>query len=278
MSINPETEETDMFVAAYAAARNKFVELGGLTKIAPYRHIEVQSTVPVEWWMYHQMLEEHARELANELNEFGHQCCQLSAWAQVLPEYEAEDQMGLIREFVAAIATSCVSHPHTLKVRFVFSVSHLAHQVRLITDPNWKEKNLPADRQINTGTMVSIAKSSDEYIQFKKHFDELCDASYISATGQFRDKYHHRYPPRFELGITQSVTRIMKDGKTVYGFGGSEPLKLLELAPLLIAQHEKALQCFYSYSSLARQQLAEIYASANNALQPTGPASGGSSV
>jgi hypothetical protein len=262
MSIDLEAEETEMFINAYTMARKKFIELGGLTEIAPYQHIERRSTVQADWLMYHQMLEEHSRELSNELNKFGHQCRQLSAWAQVLRGYEAEDKMALMREFVESIATSCVSHPHTLKARFVFSVSHLAHQARLITDPHWSEKDFPVDKKIIEETMVKVAKPSEEYAQFKKDFDELISADYISATGQFRDKHHHRYPPRFEMGRTQLVTRIREDEKIMYGFGGVEPLKLRELTPLLLEQHEKAMRCFYSYSALARRQLAEIYGTA----------------
>jgi hypothetical protein len=100
----------------------------------------------------------------------------------------------------------------------------------------------------------------EECMDFKTKFNEICDKRYTSKTGDFRDKHHHRYPPRFELGITQIITRIKNEGRILYSMGGTEPLKLIELAPLIIEQHKKALLCFHAYSSLVNRQLAEIYA------------------
>lgn len=262
MYSDPEANKTEMFVAAYSEARRIFIEIFGPLKVAPYQHIEMENAVPAGWCVYHQMLEEHTRELANELNKFGHQCCQLAAWAQVLPSYTKKDRIALMREFVDAIATSCVSHPHILKARFAFTASHLAHQERLITEPGWKEENLPEDGIIGTSTMVAVSKPGKEYDSFKREFDNLCSNAYVAATGSYRNKYHHRYPPRFEDGLTQLVMRnVTKNGRTDYGFGGVEPLKLRQLAPLVEEQHDIALRCFDSYSALARKQLSGIYMS-----------------
>lgn len=255
------TEETTLLVEALAKARLRFYDGTGHGQLAPYRHIVVRDSVPFEWGPYHSMLEDQASHLTNDINAFGYRIGQLEAWGSVLPEYEMKDQLVLLMELVDPIATTAVGTPYTIRSRLIFSVSHLSHQANRITRSGWLESNLPTDKEINYKTMIKMAESWTTFPALKIKLDMLSDKKLNIATGDFRDKYNHRLPPRFQQGHTQTVSRSWdkSTGVTTYGFGSVEPLRLDKLTPVLREQHSIALSAFEHYSELAREQLRTIY-------------------
>ncbi|MGB4947867.1 MAG: hypothetical protein WBQ05_11820 [Candidatus Competibacter denitrificans] len=163
-------------------------------------------------------------------------------------------------EFVENIAIVCVNYPSVIRSRFIFSVSHLSHQANRIINSSWKEEELPSDRQINWNTMKYVSTTWPKFASLLLELENLANTAYSQATRQFRDKYHHRYPPKFVLGHTGLVSRIVEtDGRVRYGFGGIEPLRLADLVPLLVEQHQISFVCFERYSDLVREQLEKIY-------------------
>lgn len=262
MSVESASEETELFLEAYARYRNRYVESVDELWLAPFYHIETAGSVSMDWGPYHEMVRDHARELANELNQFSQSIERLRCWGEILPEYEQRDRMALTLEFVEPLAICCVNYPYAIRSRFIFSIAHLSHQANKAVVPGWHEGMLPDDGKINYKTMEGLLREWPRYEDILALIGQLSDRELDRATAGFRHKFHHRYPPRFEHGMTQTVSRERGEGgKTVYAFGYVEPLSVCELAPILRKQHTVARECFDCYTELVREQLARIYES-----------------
>ena len=261
MPTDSYSDETALLLDAIRQVREHFYNNAGAGKLAPYKHIEVRDNVHISFAPYYQMLEDHAQSLANEVNSFGYHTGQLEAWSVVLPKYEIEDQLLLLMEFVEPIATTAVGAPYALRSRFLFSVSHLCHQANKFARTGWNEAKLPVDGSINYKTMLSAGEGWKQFNLFRESLDQLFDQNYESSTSGFRHKYQHRFPPRFQHGQTETVSRsIDKQSKGVsYGFGYTEPLQLASLAPVLRAKHAIALEAFGGYSELLREHIVAIH-------------------
>lgn len=260
MTAESATEETALFLEAYSRYRDHYVSTVSELWLAPFRHIETAESVPMEWAPYHEMLREHTQELANELNRFSRHIEQLRCWAEILPEYQDSDRIALLMEFAEPLATCCVNYPYAIRSRFVFSIAHLCHQANQAVRADWKEDLLPADQKINYKNMDFALEGWPSASRVRACIDALCDDNFEEITGGFRNKFHHRHPPRFEIGLTQMVSRIRQDdGTTSYGFGYVEPLQLANVVPTLRLQHFTARACFDSYTELIKEQLSAIY-------------------
>lgn len=119
---------------------------------------------------------------------------------------------------------------------------------------------MPDDRHIHWSTMLKVGDNWPKFQSLKNALGEICSANYLSKTRMFRDKHHHRFPPRFELGQTELITRtITPDGKASYGFGALEPLKIDDMALLVVEERKRAMEGFDLYIELVRSQLEAIY-------------------
>lgn len=247
---------------AVAQYRAVYVKNGYLGKLAPYRHIDIPNELPP---IYYDFLQEQAQTLANEINHFCIGLTQLNAWDIVLKQCDLKEKHILLSEFIENTAIVCTSYPTVIRSRFLFSVSHLSHQANLATNSNWKEKELPDDRKIDWKTMNKVAAAWSHFNSFLIELEKLGNNQYDQSTKQFRNKYHHRYPPRFILGATGFVSRtIYKDDHTetkyTYSLGGCiEPLQLTDILPILLEQHRISLICFERYSDLVREQISAIH-------------------
>jgi len=69
--------------------------------VAPYNWFELPNSVDTDWLPNSQMLDEHARELANSLNEMRQFIVNLKAWSEVLEETgeDLERKHPIIFEF-----------------------------------------------------------------------------------------------------------------------------------------------------------------------------------
>jgi hypothetical protein len=258
MTAATEEDETQLLNNAYAAYRNVFVHISCELKLAPYDHIQTFSDGGRRAWFYNDMLNDHAGHLANELNAIVWHSQQLAAWEKVLPAYDMEDRMLIIREFIDCPATILTNFPYALRQRFIYSVSHLSHQANLVTRKGWKEDRLPADNCIKQQTMDAMAKGWAAFPALRAELLAINDDVFSGETDSFRNKYNHRFPSRIEIGYTQFVTRTPQQGRVRYGLGGRQPLSLAALLPAVGRQHQVARRAFDLYSDLAREQIAAM--------------------
>lgn len=253
MKIEDEKDETNLLLTAFEKYRKAYVEDALNLELAQYGHIATPNDLP-----YGEMLQEQPTTLANEINRFSHHIEQLAAWSRILPEYPDEARLVLLGEFVEATANVAIGTPYALRSRFIFCASHASHQANLLIREGWLESRLPADKKIDRTVLSSVAENWNGFTKLLDQIDQLGTNEFLAATNDYRHKYNHRLPARFELGLTQFVTRTLCDGKASYGIGFVRPLELSKLVPTLVHEHKVAMACFEAYSNLLREQLAAV--------------------
>jgi hypothetical protein len=84
--------------------------------------------LPMAWFVYSQMLDEHARELANSLNEMKQFIINLKGWPEILDQTESDEKRRhIVIEFVNPNANLAINLPYVISSRFLYSVTHLSH-------------------------------------------------------------------------------------------------------------------------------------------------------
>lgn len=236
-------------------------EVDSTMEIAPYNWFEFPESISAEWLAYSQMLNEHARELSNSLNELNRYIVNLKAWSEILDNLGEDDEKKyqIILEFVSPIATLAINLPYVIRSRFFYSIAHLCHQANRLKQSPWSD-DLPLDAEIYQEHMDNAGKPwGKKFCKLKLALEKVCNKTYQAETLDFRNKYNHRYSPRIEIGITNLVTRNVDKGVYVsYGFGGTQPLKLNTIIPLLENQHSALMNAFVSYQELVNEQIQSI--------------------
>jgi hypothetical protein len=217
------------------------------------------------YFPYFQMLEDHATELANVINQLSLDIDKICAWTKIIGEYDEEDSFYIIHEFIAPLCNMCLNLPYAVRSRFIFSVTHLSHQAnRTILGREWTD-DLPRDEEIYFAIMDKYAAAWQSYKKLKLAMERLSDKEYQDAVNDYRDKYHHRYPSHIGVGLSQFLTRKTREGGAVsYALGYSKPLELNDIAKALKTQHERATKCFMRYQDLVKEQLERIYTQQQN--------------
>src|SRR5690606_23703240 len=248
-------EETAFLIEAYTRFRHEYASGCEPRNLARYGHVEFPTKTPMHLSMFRGMAGEFLRELANELNRLDAYIGQLSTWSETYQAYDTQEKMCLMMEFIEPLATLAFGQPATLRARLVYCVSHTSHQANLFSVDSWDESKLPKDEAINFKNMRSCSEHWAEFESFMIAFRNLDDEDWKALTRGFRNKYHHRIPPRFEVGQTQFVSRQMgSGGQTSYSFGFCEPIPLRDFIEPLRAQHSAARACFDAYSDMLKAQ------------------------
>ncbi len=223
-----------------------------------YDWIQLPESIPIEWMMYSQYLQEHARELANTINDLAIKTRQLSIWDKVLANHDEDENLYIVSEFVEPLATISLNLPYAIRGRIIFSVTHLCHQANKVKVKDWKDC-LAKDNSIDFKVMEKVSANWVEYSELRKALNYLSNNDFSDKVYNFRNKYHHRYPPRIEFGQSQMVARNVENGKVSYGFGFVPPLEVNKLIPLLESQHKVAFDVFSRYKSLVNEHISTIF-------------------
>ena len=233
--------------------------IGSIFPLAPYNWYELKETLPIKWMAYRQFLQEHARELANTINEFGQHIVSLLAWEKVLKGLTEEERHHIVIEFVSPLATLVLNMPYVIRSRFFYSVAHLSCQANQSKQKPWVD-DLPINKDIYSDASDKYGKPwGKKYTKLKKALEKIANKCYEEATHNFRNKYNHRYSPRIELGLTELVTRTVDgNGRVSYRLGQTDPLMLKDIIPLLKTRHSLCLSAFEKYQALINEQVTEI--------------------
>ncbi len=236
-----------------------------LLAFAEYDWYKLNENLPIEWFAYDQFLSEHARELANTINDLRRYIVSLSAWKEVLENTSGEqEKYNVVTEYVSPIATLALNMPYIIRSRFIYSVAHLSHQANKIKQDSWID-DFPIDSEIYFEQADKYAKPWKRYTKFKQALEKIANKKYNESTHDFRNKYHHRYSPHIEYGLTGFVTRnVSTEGGVSYGFGETEPLKLKDIIPVLENQYSQCMSAFKKYQDIVNDQILGI----NQTLQP----------
>jgi hypothetical protein len=253
-----------MSIALYRAFRQTLKVTPFSGRYMPYDWANLPNPISAQWMAYSLMLDEFARELANSINAFTNDVHRLRAWADLLEPMSAKRQHVATHEFVDPLATNALNLPYVVKGRFAFAAAHLCHQANMLKQGTSWVDDLPLDCDIYPHVGDRYGKLWPSYKPLKKALDAIGAGAFRDGTGDFRNAYNHRFSPRFVIGMTQMVTRIVnkETGQVGYGFGGREALDLSATVVLLEAEQEHFYTAFACFQNLVREHEAAIRAQA----------------
>lgn len=213
------------------------------------------SSLDAAWLPYSLMLGEFHRELANSLNELADYTHRLAAWRDKIAHLNDKEKLDDLIEFINPLATLALNLPYVIRSRFIFATAHLSHQAnKAKPGPVWKD-DFGLDEEVYFDKSDAHGKDWKRYKHLKLKMEGIGNKAYKKATKDFRNAYNHRFSPRIEVGLTHLVTRhVNPDGTVSYGVGGSKPLKLTEVVPLLEDQCNRCYLTFEAFKALAQEQ------------------------
>jgi hypothetical protein len=231
-------------------------------RFMPYGWGGLPNPLSAAWMAYSQMLGEFSTELANTINGFTHDVQRLRVWSEVVAPLSDKQKLNATHEFIDTLATNAVNLPYVIRSRFAFATAHLCHQANQTRDFSGWNDDLPLDGEIWLNTADQYGKGWASYVPLKRRLEAIGAKAFKDATGDFRNAYNHRFSPRFVVGMTGLVTRIVdKDtGGVCYGFGGREPLDLAAVADLLAEERDRCYAAFTTFQALVGEQVAAIAA------------------
>jgi hypothetical protein len=221
----------------------------------PYDWTAPPTPLSAQWMAYSMMLDEFARELANVINAFSNNAHRLKAWSAVIEPLSNKKKMEATHEFIDTLAINALNLPYAVKGRFGFAAAHLCHQANMLKEPDAWIDDLPLDREIYPHVGDQYGKPWKSYKKLKRALDAIGNRTFQEATGDFRNAYNHRFSPRFVVGMTQLVKRIVdgESGRVCYGFGGHDALNLVEIAALLENEQNRMYQAFGAFQELVHE-------------------------
>ena len=224
-------------------------------EIMPYNWLEFSTKITPSLIVYKLLIEEHARELANSINELNRIIVSLKAWIKTLRNMNDQEKLDLLVEFINHGATVGLNLPYVIRSRFIYSVAHLCHQANQIKQSEWKD-DLPIDKEIYFREADNYGAHWSTYNNLKVTLEKIGNKEFNKETCDFRNKYNHRYSPMIEIGLTNFVTRNVDKTKNVsYGMGFTEPLKLAKIVSLLEGQHKHCTKSFACYQMLVNEHI-----------------------
>jgi hypothetical protein len=205
-------------------------------------HTTHEALSPV-WMPYTLMLDEFARELANII----------MGRSDLSPDGQREARGGAR---ICRCACDSVGEPalcHSLAV-------HLRDRAFMPPGEHdegyaqWKD-DLPMDQEINFAEADRYGAGWRGYRRLKACLEAVSSRTYQAATYNFRNLYNHRFSPRFVVGVTNFVSRIVDDsGDVSYAFGGLPPLDLGTVCTLLGEERDRCYAAFEAFQALVGEQ------------------------
>jgi hypothetical protein len=248
--------ENTQYIEAYTQFRSRLNKFETYGELISYNWLPEKISVPVigQYLCYVRMLKDSSDELAYTINQFLINIRKLCAWQEIICNYEEQEWLDIMDEFVEPISIICLILPHSIKERFKSFVAQITHQANIINNDSYEDNknNLPNIYNIkNWETVDKIANSWLSYENLKSNLKLLNNEDYQKSTNNYRNRYHHQ-------GTSQSVERIVDNSEVNYIIKQPELLKLEEIISISKTQHEASLKCYKSYQCLIKEQVETI--------------------
>lgn len=264
-------QEDDFLTSKYSEFREALNETKACSPFLPYgwfkppQTIRLDAEFGLQQIVYRDLAVDFARDLANGINHLIYLTMRLEAWRSVIEGLDLQKTNLLMHEFVQDLASTALLGPYTLKARFYFAIAHLSHQANRVSQgEQWKDDlaALPEDWAIKEDVAVRIAKPWRSWKKLNSALNTVDKGDYKTATDEFRSKHTHRFTPRVELGLSQSIKRLRPiDGKSPsYGIGGTPPLKLETVVRELKTQCVRLSACYAEFQKLVAEQSEALFA------------------
>lgn len=230
--------------------------------------IRLDGEFGIQQKVYRDLASDTARDLANGINHLIDLTKRLEAWLTVITGRDIGEKSRLLHEFVQDLTTMGLLSPYTLKSRFYFAIAHLCHQANGVRQgkegKEWSDDfaTLPEDWKICQETAIKHAERWHAWRKLNRNLNKVDAGDYKKATRDFRNKHTHRFTPRVELGITQTVVRVPEDGgRPSYVIEGVEPIELKIVVENLKKQNHWLSMSYQEFRNLIVEQSATVFGS-----------------
>jgi hypothetical protein len=224
-----------------------------------------ESSMGGRWLIFHTMAKDLVRELLNTINGYYTNLRKLESWNLVLAQCDDEYRNDFIVEILNPAASITVNYVSVLKQRTIYAACMLSHQTSMLLDTSIQDNSL-VEHRICLNTLRNYQNIFNHISPLMEALNRIDNQSFRQNTLNFRNLYQHRIPPRFELGRTGLINRIVsQNGDVSYGIGGRPPLEIRELIPILHEQHHESIQAFQLFWHLITEQVSLWQREAPNA-------------
>ncbi len=223
----------------------------------PYDHYSIPSdrSMGPRWFLFSYMGSNLVRELLNTINGYYTNLRKLESWNFVLAECKDELRNDFIFEIINPFASYTLNYVSIVKQRLIYAACMLSHQTAMLLDPSIQDSEL-LEHKITFKSLKNYSGNYRHMDLFSETLGQIDSPSFRDSTSNYRNLYHHRIPPRIELGLSGCANRTVdKNGKVSYGLGGKSPLKLVELIPLLHEQYHSSTLAFKKFWDLIEEQV-----------------------
>lgn len=270
MTDDPAAKQSALCIRLYTEFREAHDAIPPSDRFMPYKWGNLPNPIGMIWMAYAQMFDEYAQELANIINDLTHHVRRLRAWAAVVEPLSNEEKMEATHEFIDMLGTVALGLPYVIKSRFAYAAAHLCHQANRAKHLTaWKD-DFPNERALYLNDIEPMCASWKRFRRFKEKVERVAGSNFKTGSNDFRNSYNHRFSARFVLGMTGMVSRIEnRSGAICYGFGGSGPLSIAQMADLLEIERDRCYDAFDAFQALVREH--EIAISDFEMAQKTPP-------
>jgi hypothetical protein len=176
----------------------------------------------------------------------------LTAWEKVLDAVTEDEKIAVLFEFVSPIVNNCLSLPYSTRQMLIKSICHISHQTTRFCTADWSDSSLKPDKRLDFKEAERFAMRFDSWPALCAALARLNNERFIVASDDYRNRLHHSFQRRVEFGHT--MTFLRDPDSPSYRLYDASPLCLSDLIPLLAGQYEGALNCYYKYIELIKEQ------------------------
>jgi hypothetical protein len=217
--------------------------------------VPANSAMGPRWLIFHMMSSDLVRELLNSINGYYTNLRRLESWNVVLNQCDEEYRNDFILDILNPAASVTVNYVSLVKQRLIYAGCMLSHQTTMLLDSTVQDSSL-IEHRICFNTLQGYRDLFDSIDPLIDTLNRIDNQSFRESTSNFRNLYHHRIPPRFELGSSSLLNRMLhQNGRVSYGLGGNRPLRIGELIPILHDQHQACVEAFQTFWQLVSQQV-----------------------
>lgn len=212
------------------------------------------------WMVFHRMASDFISELLSEINQFCSILRNLVTWEEVLKNYSEDMRFNILVEIVEPISINALNTPYVIKNRFIYVSVMLLRETATLLGRNVECIKFSEEKiSFETLNKFECLFEKQEWKSVRSFLDELNRIhakQYKEGTSDFRNRFHHRLPPKIEIGLSSLVTRTEnKNGGITYGVGGEFPLSISKISVSLQSEHESCTEAFKSFWLLLKDLL-----------------------
>ena len=222
-----------------------------------YNHYEIASdrSMGPRWLIFHSMAKDLVRELLNTINGCYTSLIRLDSWNSILDGCEEDYRNDFIFEIISPFASYNLNYVSIVKQRMIYASCMLSHQTSVLIDPSIQNSGL-VEHRIRISSLNAYSDRYNYMSPLIRELNQIDNQEFRDITSNYRNLYHHRIPPNFELGLSGFINRIVNEnGRVSYGLGGRPPLRLGKLIPVLHEQHQASVSAFQIFWNLVEEQV-----------------------